>query len=101
MTDEAEVFLAGLAIEVRGFRARKRWSQPQFAGRVPNLSANGVSEIENRRANPAVTRVMSLAEAMGMTIEELVIRCMRTGAEALGVAVDDVAGAAGEPDSSH
>lgn len=98
--NEAEVFLAGLAIEVRGFRARKRWSQRQLAARVPRLTANGVSEIENRRANPAVTRVMILADVMGMTTEELVRRCMRAGADALGLSVGDMSDAARAPDSS-
>lgn len=98
--NEAEVFLAGLAIEVRGFRARKRWSQRQLAARVPRLTANGVSEIENRRANPAVTRVMILADVMEMTTEELVSRCMRSGADALGIPTGDDTGAAGESDSS-
>lgn len=97
MDQEAEVFLAGLAIEVRGFRARKGWSQRQLAEHIPRLTANGVSGIENRRANPGITRVMLLAELMRLSLQELVELCMRSGAVSLGITVDH---AAGHADSS-
>ena len=76
MIDPA-AFRAGLGVEVRALRARRRLTQARLAERVPRMTANGVSELECGRSNPSVTRVMQLADALRVSSAELVAAAER------------------------
>ena len=56
--------------DVRAFRARLGWSQEELAART-GLSRAGISAIEMGRLVPSTAAALSLAAALGCTVEAL------------------------------
>lgn len=65
-------FMTGFGLEVRALRCRRGWTQAQLAQRVRGMTANSVSELERGNGNPSVTRVLLLADALGVSSVDLV-----------------------------
>lgn len=79
MTDPS-AFMLGFGRELRALRCRRGLTQRQLAQRIPDLTANGVSELECGRGNPSVTRVLLLADALGVSSVDLVAGAARNAA---------------------
>jgi transcriptional regulator with XRE-family HTH domain len=62
--------VAALAANVRRLRLAKEWSQDRLATET-SVDQNAISLIENGRANPTVTAIESLAEALGTSVSTL------------------------------
>jgi transcriptional regulator with XRE-family HTH domain len=75
-----DAFRVGLGREVRALRARRGLTQARLAARIPKMTANTVGELEAGRSNPSVTRVMQLADALGVASAELVASAERNAA---------------------
>jgi len=55
---------------IRGLRLRRKWSQEEFAYRV-ELDVSYLSELENGKKEPCLTRIHRIAKGFGITISEL------------------------------
>jgi transcriptional regulator with XRE-family HTH domain len=65
-SDSAARFFAGLAAVTRMIRARHELSQREVARRA-GVGARLVSDVENERADPTVTRLHQLALGLGLS----------------------------------
>lgn len=55
---------------IRVLRAEKGWSQAELADRV-RVSRNSINAIENRRFDPSLPLAFRIAEAFGLSVEEV------------------------------
>lgn len=55
---------------IRVLRAEKKWSQAELAGRV-GVSRNSINAIENGRFDPSLPLAFRIANAFGLTVEEV------------------------------
>ena len=55
---------------IRVLRAAHRWSQAELAQRV-GVSRNSINSIENGRFDPSLPLAFAIADAFGLTIEEV------------------------------
>ncbi|MEO8307808.1 MAG: helix-turn-helix transcriptional regulator [Pseudomonadota bacterium] len=51
-------------------RAEKKWSQAELAERV-HVSRNSINAIENGRFDPSLPLAFRIADAFGLTVEEV------------------------------
>jgi putative transcriptional regulator len=58
---------------IRVLRAERRWSQAELAERV-SVSRNSVNSIENGKFEPSLPLAFRIADAFGLTIEEVFLR---------------------------
>jgi putative transcriptional regulator len=58
---------------IRVLRAERRWSQADLAERV-SVSRNSVNSIENGKFEPSLPLAFRIADAFGLTIEEVFLR---------------------------
>jgi putative transcriptional regulator len=58
---------------IRVLRAERRWSQAELAERV-GVSRNSVNSIENGKFDPSLPLAFRIADAFGLTIEEVFLR---------------------------
>jgi putative transcriptional regulator len=58
---------------IRVLRAEKRWSQAELAERV-SVSRNSINSIENGKFEPSLPLAFRIADAFGLTIEEVFLR---------------------------
>jgi len=68
--DPARSAVDRVAEEVRGFRARRGWTQAQLADRA-GVSATLIYELERGRANPTLGTLVKIAAALGVEAVEL------------------------------
>jgi transcriptional regulator with XRE-family HTH domain len=61
-----------LAANVRGLRKIKEWSQDRLAAEV-GVEQNVISLVENGRSNPTILLIESIALALEVRIEELLV----------------------------
>ncbi len=59
--------------KIRVLRAEQRWSQAELAARV-GVSRNSINSIENGRFDPSLPLAFDIADAFGLTIEQIFIR---------------------------
>lgn len=55
---------------IRVLRAEKKWSQAELAERV-GVSRNSINAIENGRFDPSLPLAFRIANAFGLTVEEV------------------------------
>lgn len=55
---------------IRTLRLKRKWSQEEFAFRV-GMDVSYLSELENGKKEPCLTRIQRMAKGFGMTISEL------------------------------
>lgn len=55
---------------IRVLRAEKKWSQAELAERV-SVSRNSINSIENGKFDPSLPLAYRIADAFGLTIEEV------------------------------
>ena len=55
---------------IRVLRAEKAWSQAELADRV-RVSRNSINAIENRRFDPSLPLAFRIADAFGLSVEEV------------------------------
>jgi putative transcriptional regulator len=55
---------------LRVLRAERRWSQAELAGRI-NVSRQAVNAIETGKHDPSLSLAFRIAEAFGMSVEEI------------------------------
>jgi putative transcriptional regulator len=58
---------------IRVLRAERRWSQAELAERV-SVSRNSINSIENGKFEPSLPLAFRIADAFGLTIEEVFLR---------------------------
>lgn len=58
---------------IRVLRAERRWSQAELAERV-QVSRNSINAIENGRFDPSLPLAFRIADAFGLTVEEVFTR---------------------------
>lgn len=58
---------------IRVLRAEKRWSQAELAERV-DVSRNSINSIENGKFDPSLPLAFRIADAFGLTVEEVFVR---------------------------
>ena len=56
----------------RVLRAEKRWSQAELAERV-HVSRNSINAIENGKFDPSLPLAFRIANAFGLTVEEIFV----------------------------
>ncbi|WP_108811632.1 helix-turn-helix domain-containing protein [Sphingorhabdus sp. Alg231-15] len=59
--------------KIRVLRAEQGWSQAELATRV-GVSRNSINSIENGRFDPSLPLAFDIADAFGLTIEQIFIR---------------------------
>ena len=57
---------------LRVLRAEKRWSQAELAERV-HVSRNSINAIENGKFDPSLPLAFRIANAFGLTVEEIFV----------------------------
>ena len=55
---------------IRVLRAEKRWSQAELADRV-RVSRNSINAIENGRFDPSLPLAFRIADAFGLSVEDV------------------------------
>ncbi len=55
---------------IRVLRAEKQWSQAELAERV-RVSRNSINSVENGKFDPSLPLAFRIAEAFGLTIEDV------------------------------
>ena len=55
---------------IRVLRAERRWSQAELAERV-DVSRNSINSVENGKFDPSLPLAFRIANAFGLTIEEV------------------------------
>jgi transcriptional regulator with XRE-family HTH domain len=63
--------LQTLAANLRRIRTEKGMSQGSLASSIKGVDQTAISLIENSRSNPALTMIEAIAEALGVTVLEL------------------------------
>lgn len=63
--------LKNLGINIKSERLRKNISQEQLA-EYTNISRNSISLIETGKINPTILKVIDIAQALNITIEDLI-----------------------------
>lgn len=58
---------------IRVLRAERRWSQAELAERV-EVSRNSINSIENGKFDPSLPLAFRIADAFGLTVEEVFSR---------------------------
>ena len=58
---------------IRVLRAERRWSQADLAERV-SVSRNSINSIENGKVDPSLPLAFRIADAFGLTVEEVFLR---------------------------
>lgn len=58
---------------IRVLRAERRWSQADLAERV-SVSRNSINSIENGKVEPSLPLAFRIADAFGLTVEEVFLR---------------------------
>jgi putative transcriptional regulator len=58
---------------IRVLRAEMRWSQADLAERV-GVSRNSINSIENGKFDPSLPLAFRIADAFGLTVEEVFLR---------------------------
>lgn len=58
---------------IRVLRAERRWSQADLAERV-SVSRNSINSVENGKFEPSLPLAFRIADAFGLTIEEVFLR---------------------------
>ena len=58
---------------IRVLRAEKKWSQADLAERV-GVSRNSINSVENGKFDPSLPLAFRIADAFGMTVEEVFLR---------------------------
>jgi putative transcriptional regulator len=58
---------------IRVLRAERRWSQADLAERV-GVSRNSINSIENGKFDPSLPLAFRIADAFGLTVEEVFLR---------------------------
>lgn len=58
---------------IRVLRAERRWSQAELAERVA-VSRNSINSIENGKFDPSLPLAFRIADAFGLTVEEVFLR---------------------------
>lgn len=58
---------------IRVLRAENRWSQAELAERV-GVSRNSINSIENGKFDPSLPLAFRIADAFGLTVEEVFSR---------------------------
>ena len=58
---------------IRVLRAEKRWSQAELAERV-GVSRNSINSVENGKFDPSLPLGFRIADAFGLTVEEVFLR---------------------------
>jgi putative transcriptional regulator len=58
---------------IRVLRAERKWSQAELAERV-NVSRNSINSVENGKFDPSLPLAFRIADAFGLTIEEVFMR---------------------------
>lgn len=64
--------------KIRVLRAERGWSQAKLAEQV-GVSRNSINSIENGRFDPSLPLAFDIAEAFGLTIEQVFQRGSPTG----------------------
>ncbi len=62
---------------IRVLRAEKRWSQAELAERV-GVSRNSINSVENGKVDPSLPLAFRIADAFGLTVEEVFLRASDT-----------------------
>jgi putative transcriptional regulator len=55
---------------IRVLRAERKWSQAELAEQV-NVSRNSINSIENGKFDPSLPLAFRIADAFGLTVEEV------------------------------
>jgi len=63
--------LKNIANNIRQLRAKYRYSQDILAEKA-NISTHYLSDLENEKGNPSVEKLINLAEALDVTLNDLV-----------------------------
>jgi putative transcriptional regulator len=58
---------------IRVLRAERRWSQAELAERV-DVSRNSINSVENGKFDPSLPLAFRIADAFGLTIEEVFLK---------------------------
>ena len=58
---------------IRVLRAEKKWSQAELAERV-KVSRNSINSVENGKFDPSLPLAFHIADAFGLTVEEVFLR---------------------------
>jgi putative transcriptional regulator len=58
---------------IRVLRAERKWSQAELAERV-SVSRNSINSVENGKFDPSLPLAFRIADAFGLTIEEVFLR---------------------------
>jgi putative transcriptional regulator len=58
---------------IRVLRAEKGWTQAELASRV-GVSRNSINAVENGKFDPSLPLAFSIADAFGLTIEDVFLR---------------------------
>jgi putative transcriptional regulator len=58
---------------IRVLRAERKWSQAELAERV-SVSRNSINSVENGKFDPSLPFAFRIADAFGLTIEEVFLR---------------------------
>jgi putative transcriptional regulator len=58
---------------IRVLRAERQWSQAELAERV-GVSRNSINSVENGKFEPSLPLAFRIADAFGLTIEEVFTR---------------------------
>ncbi|TWI76474.1 DNA-binding XRE family transcriptional regulator [Bradyrhizobium huanghuaihaiense] len=66
------VAIRTLAANLKRLRKLRGWSQDTLA-REARVDQNAISLIENRRSNPTIVAIESLAKALGVAVAELLV----------------------------
>lgn len=59
--------------KIKVLRAERGWSQATLAG-IVGVSRNSIVSIENGRFDPSLPLAFAIADAFGLTIEEIFLR---------------------------
>jgi transcriptional regulator with XRE-family HTH domain len=55
---------------IRELRRKRKWSQEEFAYRI-RMDTSYLSELENGKKEPCLTRIQRIAKGFGISISEL------------------------------
>jgi putative transcriptional regulator len=58
---------------IRVLRAEREWSQAELAERV-SVSRNSINSVENGKFDPSLPLAFRIADAFGLTVEEVFLR---------------------------
>lgn len=69
--------LINMKNRIRVLRAERSWSQAELAQRV-GVSRNSINSVENGRYDPSLPLAFDIADAFGLSIEEIFERDKKT-----------------------